>query len=313
VTRRRTRVAVIGDATLDITVLDAAPRPGRDHPAQIHAGSGGQGANVAVRLARRDVEVSLVTALGTDPAGQVVSRALAEEGVRIVNAAADSARTGTVIALVDGVGERAMLSDRVPLDPVGLTRPAVHAALDGADWIHLSGYPLADPESGAALADLAASRRDKQRCSIGGGSFAAGAEVSARMRVARPDLVVVDRAEADTILDASPATPDRTTQALAVELAAALRSIAIVTAGAAGAALAAGDGVLVVEGRPRSVVDATGAGDALTASLIATLGRESWPPPLAVLRRALEEAAEFGADVAGAVGAQTHLVTEAQR
>lgn len=312
-TRGPTRVAVIGDSTLDITVLDAAPQPGRDHPAQIHAGPGGQGANVAVRLARRDVAVSLVTALGTDPAGQVVSRALGEEGVRLVNAAAEGARTGAVIALVDGDGERAMLSDRVPLDPVGLDRPAVRAALDGADWIHLSGYPLADPESGTALSDLAASRRDGQRCSIGGGSFAAGAEVSARIRAARPDLVVVDRAEADTILGAPPTTANRTAEALAVELAAALGSLTIVTAGAAGAALAARDGVLTVEVRPRSVVDATGAGDALTASLIAALGRESWPPPLAVLRRALQEAAELGADVAGAVGAQAHVTTEGAR
>lgn len=310
-TDRPTRVTVIGDSTLDITVLDAAPVAGQDHPAQIFAGPGGQGANVAVRLARRGVTVSLVSAVGTDPAGQVLSATLEAEGVRVVSAARKSGRSGAVIALVDGDGERAMLSDRLPLDPAGMDSPAVRAALSDADWIHVSGYPLADPDSGATLAELAGSRTDGQRCSIGGGSFSEGAALGARVRAARPDLVVFDRAEAATIL--GPGTPagDRTAGALAKALVAAVGGVGIVTDGAAGAAVASPDGAVEVHGQARSVVDATGAGDAVTATVIAALCGERWPPSLAVLQRALEEAAERGADVAGAIGAQAHIDSEA--
>ena len=51
-----TRVVVIGDATLDVTVAPAEPmRHGGDVAAAIRLAPGGQGANVAVRLARRAV------------------------------------------------------------------------------------------------------------------------------------------------------------------------------------------------------------------------------------------------------------------
>jgi sugar/nucleoside kinase (ribokinase family) len=216
-----------------------------------------------------------------------------------------------VIALVDGGGERAMLSDRLPLDPAGLDAPVVRAALADAAWIHLSGYPLADPESGAALAALAGSRSEEQRCSVAGGSFADGAEVFTRLRTARPDLVVFDRAEAATVLD--PATPagDRTAGMLATELLAALGAVGIVTDGASGAAVATPAGTAEVPARPRPVADATGAGDAVTASIIAALCDEGWPPSLAVLQHALEDAAALGADVAGAIGAQARVASEA--
>jgi sugar/nucleoside kinase (ribokinase family) len=311
VTNQPTRVTVIGDSTLDITVLDAAPEPGRDHPAQIIAGPGGQGANVAVRLARQGVTVTLVTAIGTDPSGQVLSATLDAEGVTVVSAATGSGRSGAVIALVDGAGERAMLSDRLPLDPAGLDAPAVRAALTDADWIHLSGYPLADPQSGVALASLAGSRPDRQRCSIAGGSFDDDAAITARIRTARPDLVVFDRAEAATILGSQAPAGDRAAGALATALVAALGGVAIVTDGASGAVVAASEGAVEVAGHARSVLDATGAGDAFTASIIAALSGERWPPSLAVLQHALENAAGRGADVAGAVGAQAHVGSEA--
>jgi ribokinase len=311
VTGRPGRVTVIGDCTLDITVLDAAPIPGRDHPAQILAGPGGQGANVAVRLARRGVEVRLVTAIGTDPSGQVLAATLEAEGIRVVNAGAEDGRSGAVIALVDGGGERAMLSDRMPFDPASLDSAAVRAALSEADWVHLSGYPLADPASGAALAELAASRADRQRCSIAGGSFAEDAELGHRLRAARPDLGVFDRAEALTILGLASAVGGTTAGALATELAAALGAVGIVTDGPIGAAVASSEGTIEVHGRARPLKDATGAGDAVTASIIAALCGEPWPPALAVLERALEDAAALGADVAGAVGAQARVAPEA--
>ena len=109
-------VAVVGDTTLDVTVRpDAPPRPGGDVPASITIAPGGQGANVAVRLARAGVAVRLATGIADDAAGRLLLAALDSEGV--VLARMSAASSSTVVALLDEAGERAMLSDRVTLDP----------------------------------------------------------------------------------------------------------------------------------------------------------------------------------------------------
>ena len=67
------RFAVVGDALLDVSVRHrAALELGGDVPAEVLIGPGGQGANVAVRLARLGVEVTLVAALGPDRAGEML-------------------------------------------------------------------------------------------------------------------------------------------------------------------------------------------------------------------------------------------------
>ena len=94
------RVTVIGDALLDVRALPATPlRPGADVPASIDLGPGGQGANVAVRLARRGVPTRLVCRIGPDAAGDLLRRALAADGVEVLDLGAE--RTGAVVVLVD--------------------------------------------------------------------------------------------------------------------------------------------------------------------------------------------------------------------
>ena len=183
------RFAVIGDTTLDVTVQGVTPVAGSDRPAAIEAGPGGQGANVAVRLARRGADVRLLTAIGSDPAGRLLTAMLDTEGIAVMNLG--SVSSGIVVSLVDGTGERAMVSDRASFDPVRM-EASVSEALRDADWVHVSGYPLADPISGDVLA-AALSRRADVRCSIGGGSFGADAEIgdavaprAARDRPVRP-------------------------------------------------------------------------------------------------------------------------------
>ena len=251
------------------------------------AGPGGQGANVAIRLARRGMGVQLVTALGTDAAGRMLEEALTNEKVTILNVGpggeTPSPRSGIVVSLLDGSGERAMLSDRVSFDPAALASAAVAHAVSDAEWIHLSGYPLADPDSGDQLAALATSRPDGSRCSIGGGSFREGAALVGRLRVSRPDMVLVDREEAAVILGRDPNRAE-TAVGLVASLASALDAVVVVTSGAAGAAAASSNGVIEVSEPPRAVLDATGAGDAVAASMIVALAREPWPPSLDTLR-----------------------------
>ena len=307
------RFVVVGDATLDVTVRSPATvTPGADSPAHITVAPGGQGANLAVRLARRGARVDLVTALADDLPGQQLRDALAVDGVTLVPLPA--ARSAIVVSLVDGAGERAMLSDRVSFDAKAMSSPTVHAALDRAGWIHVSGYPLADSSSGGALAVLAASRRDGQVCSVGGGSFAAEDGLLSRLKVTRSDLVLVDRAEASAILAAgSPAGRLRSVEELAAGLVSALGGVAVVTDGARGSAAAIGAQTLTVPATPGVAVDATGAGDAHAAGFLLAMAGGPWPPSSATLHDALDQAGRLGAEVAGVVGAQARVPSEASR
>jgi sugar/nucleoside kinase (ribokinase family) len=313
VTPQPIRFVVVGDATLDVTVRSlATPTAGSDSPARISVAPGGQGANLSVRLARRGARVDLVTAVADDLPGQQLRDALAADGVALVPLLA--ARSGIVVSLVDKSGERAMLSDRVSFDAEALASPAVQAALDRASWIHISGYPLADSGSGDALAALAAARRAGQVCSVGGGSFAGGNGLLSRLQTTRPDLVLVDRAEASALLAAGSATGRlRTAAELAAGLVSALGGVGVVTDGAGGAAAASGAETLTMPASPGSAVDATGAGDAHAAGFLLAAAGGAWPPTTSALRDALERAGRLGAEVAGVVGAQARVPSEAGR
>jgi sugar/nucleoside kinase (ribokinase family) len=304
------RFVVIGDATFDVTVRGATPFAGADRPAAIEVGRGGQGANVAVRLARGGYPVRLVTAIGSDPIGAELSAGLAAEGVDVLDLGAP--RTGVVVSLLDAVGERAMLSDRASASDASWS--GVEGALADAAWIHVSGYPLADDRSGGALARMLGARRPEQRASVGGGSFLDGAAVVERLRVARPDLLHFDRREAAVLAGATPHVPldfTRSAADLADALAATFGAAAVVTDGAAGATAAIGGETVTADAAPRPVVDATGAGDAHAAAVLGVLAPGPWPPTLTDLRHALDLGGRAGAEVAAVIGAQARTMLDA--
>jgi ribokinase len=300
-------VTVIGDATLDVTVRPAAaPIAGGDVPAGISISPGGQGANVAVRLARAGTRVRLVTAIADDAAGRLVGAALEADGVAIVRLAAD--RSGLVVSLLDGDGERAMLSDRVSIDARG-----VAAACAGADWVHCSGYPLADDASGDLLADVLGSLPSSTKVSAGGGSLPQDGERSARVRrrvaAAGVDLLCLSRDEAAALLD----RPLPSLAAAADALAGNFPDLIAVVTGAAAGSAAAGPGFAIsvpAVDVATPVVDSTGAGDAYIAALIGRLVRADWPPDLATLRHAMERGSAEGAVVSRVLGAQGRTVAE---
>jgi len=302
------RFAVVGDCTLDIVVVpERRRRHAGDVPAQIRLGPGGQAANVAVRLARRGESVRLVAPLADDLAGRLLREALEHDGVSI--APLPSPRSAAVAVLLDAGGERTMLSDRQPL-----AAASVAAALADVVWVHCSGYALIDDATGDALAVALGARPNSVRLSVGGGSLpprrAQVARFRARLRSAAPQLCILNRDEAGAMLGrASPPAPVAATQL------ASLADVVVVTAGADGSAATLGGGLLTA---PRSdvvgpVVDATGAGDAYAAALIARLASAPWPPRPGQLRRAMAAAGLLGAKVARVAGAQGRVAGERRR
>lgn len=278
------RVVVVGDAVLDVLTAPAEPmRPGADVPASVHVAPGGQGANLAVRLARRGVAVELVSALGDDPAGRLLLETLVADGVRERRLPASA--TGAVIVLVDAMGERTMLSQRVPFAAHLLEAPPP----DGASWLAVSGYLLLEPEAVAAAAALRgwAARRMLIGCTV---PDAALDRWQAAAEALGPDLVILNRDEAARVPE------------LALD-----RRVVTATDGATGTIGEAAASATAPIGEPP--IDSTGAGDAFAAALLAEL-LDAWPPDESTLRRALEVAASAGAAATRVAGAQARIPGE---
>lgn len=290
-------MAVIGDALLDVHVVPSAGvRAGADVPATVRLEPGGQGANLAVRLARRGVPTVLACALAGDLPGRMLRHALETAGVEVRPIATDA--SGAVVVLVEPGGERTMLSQRVPL--LSGARPTLPAE---AAWLAVSGYLLLEPEARAWAATVAeGARRAVVGCALADGEAAGWAEAAAALR---PDLVVLNRSEAVAVVGR-----EADTDALATDLADRLATVAVVTepGGASGAVARSAVRIAAPEGRPAT--DSTGAGDAFAATLIAELAGEPWPASLARLESAMHAASERASAVARAPGAQAVVVGE---
>ena len=291
-----TLVTVVGDALLDVRVAPAsAIQHGADVPAAVDVRPGGQGSNIAVRLARRGVRTRLVSRLGDDVAGELLHRTLVADGVELLDIGGP--RTGAVVVLLDPDGERTMLSERVPLLG-GWLDPAPAAE---AGWLVVSGYVLTEPGSGLSASGTAP-RRVIAGCALDPSQVAGWAAAADALA---PDLVVLNHGEA-SVLAASEAQPDDLCRALAERFGA-----VVVVTHAAGAAAALPDGVVLVErelGSPAR--DTTGAGDAFTAALVTGLLDGDWLPHANDLRAAMAAACEVAAAVTAVDGAQGRIPGE---
>ena len=280
------RVSVIGDALLDVqAVPDAGIQAGEDVPAEVALRPGGQGANLAVRLARRGIAVTLTCSLADDVAGQILRSSLESEGVALDSIEADA--TGVVVVLLDEGGDRTMLSQRVPFASAAAKRLVPNG------WLLLSGYLLLEP-AGQSLASAAAAlpgRRVLAGCAVSDEAIDAWRSAAAAYA---PDLVVLNDAEMERL--AIPGNPG-----WAVTDAAGARA----TIGEVAAEARLGPGP--------AAVDTTGAGDAFTAALVAGLLDAEWPPVQPALRAALEGAVAIAAEVSRAPGAQARVPIEAAR
>jgi ribokinase len=277
-------VLVVGDALLDVYVAPSEPmRPGGDVPAAVRVGPGGQGANVAVRMARRGVRVRLACALGDDPSGRIVREALGAGGVELDVAPAQA--TGAVAILVGHDGERTMLSRRVPLLP---------RTVDAAPWTVVSGYAML--EEGELIV-----RGDGRRAVLGC-SLPVGAERTWWRRVVDlgPGVVILNADEAEA-LGTDPSTLARDSGGLVV-----------VTDADGAVATAAGAAPRHARAERVTPVDTTGVGDAFAAAFLADLlERTTWAD--ADIDRGLAAGLDLAARVAVVPGAQARVAGEPTR
>jgi ribokinase len=244
-------LVTLGDLLLDVIVrLDEPLAAGADANAETRTTAGGQAANVAAWAAALGAEARCVARRGDDPAGVWLAAALTAMNVDVVGPT--KGRSGVVVSLVAPDGERTMASDRgtaTLLEPDDLD-PAWFAC----DCLHISGYALlASPIDTAAVHAAELARAHGARLSVDLSAWTRiRAHGAARFReqldALAPDVVFGNAEEWDELGEVG--------------------STRVVKRGASGFDVVKDGDTRRCQARDVSVVDTTGAGDALAAGFL---------------------------------------------
>ncbi|WP_139201837.1 sugar kinase [Curtobacterium sp. MCBA15_016] len=286
------RVLTFGETMLLLTGGDTGAVPDLEH---MRVDTGGAESNVAIGLVRAGVPTTWIGRVGTDPAGDRVTRDVRSAGVDVVAVPDPDRSTGIMMKerLADG-------RTRVTYHRRGSAGSALRAsdlpasAVERAALLHVTGITLALSEDARATVQAALDRADAAGVPV---SFdvnhrpklidAETARARYRAVAARSSIVFAGDDEARLVLGLGDDEGDDET--LAHELAALGRGRAVVKLGSRGAVASVDGAFLRRPATPVRVVDPVGAGDAFVAGwLAATLGG-------ATTAEALDRAADAGA------------------
>ena len=245
------RVVSLGDLALDVVVrMRGSLARGADTASDVTLAAGGQGANVSAWAAALGAEARWLGKRAADGAGRLAAEGLERRGVELVGPVVETGN-GVVVSLVEDGGERSMFPDRgVATD---LRPEELETGWLACDHLHVSGYALvADPVASAAARAVELAREHGARVSVDLSSWSAirdrgAAGFRALVASLAPDVVFANEDEED--LFGGP-----------------LAGAAwVLKRGARGCSF---DGEERAALPVESVVDTTGAGDALAAGWI---------------------------------------------
>lgn len=254
-------IAVVGAANVDIGGFPSGRAvPGDSNPGRVRVSMGGVGRNIACNAARMGLNVELVTALGGDAHAELLRADCARAGVELSYARSFSDEaTSTYLFIADGVGDMTLavndmgILDRMTVEQV---RPML-AALNGASLVVLEANL---PEE--TIAFLA------QNLTVPVLADAVSAAKAGRLRGAMPwlDAFKPNRIEAE-LLTGVTVTDGASAKRAAERLLDMGARRVFLTLGERGVCCADGRETLLLPGVSACVRNATGAGDAFTASL----------------------------------------------
>lgn len=285
-------LVVVGSVNQDTTLwVERFPDEGETTLAHTTSGAlGGKGANQALAAARAGASVALIAAVGDDSAGRLALEYLQAHGVDVsLCVTVAGARTGIAHILVDATGANQIVvapNANILLDPRHVA--SAFARVRGARVV------IAQQEVSPSVVQTALNGARKAAVSS---ILNASPTLPPGVTIPAPDLLVVNRSEAQQLTGLIDRPAEDLAAALVVQAAG---SSAIVTDGARGAA--ASDGQTTWRENPAAVevIDTTGAGDAFAGTLAAALAQNG------DLRQALTIATLAGARAVTQRGAQAH-------
>jgi fructokinase len=285
---------------------------------------GGAPCNFAIGLVRQGIPTALVTQVGPDAFGRFIKKRLAAEGVAIDGISSHkTARTGVTFVSVAHDGERSFLFYRHPSADMLITPAEVPPPLiNRGRLFHFGSSTLSrEPSRAATLHALEVARKQRERRLI-------SCDLNLRPHLwpeikEAPPLLRKVLAGCDVVKLTDDELP-LLCGTESVEAGAALvrglgAQVVVVTMGERGAYLDAPQGTAYFAAEPVAVVDRTGAGDAFSAGLLATLlvclsgpGPEDLRQrlrelPMEALKRACSHGSHLASRVCSALGATAAL------
>ena len=264
------RVLSAGEVVVDLVLtVDRLPQRGGDVVADSVATLPGGATNVMVAARRQGAPVTYAGLLGTGPAAELAQAALAAEGIDAPLPPRLGLDTATIVTLVEPDGERTFVTTLgAEADLTAADLDAV--ALRSDDVVHVSGYGLAYPRNGPALARWITTLPDTVTVLLDPGPLVGDVPPAVLEPVlARTDWITAAIAEAMTL------APGTDARALCAALSRLVQVGAVVREGERGATVCTGDGDPVeVAAFPVPALDRNGAGDAHTGTLAALLAAD---------------------------------------
>lgn len=296
------RILALGDALVDLVCERPVAAPA-EAPAFVPR-PGGAAANAAIAAARLGARVALVGGAGADSWGAWFrDRLRAEQVDTSLFELLAGARTPMALVTAGPDAEPAyeVLGPELPRTAVA-RREALLEAVEAGDALFLSSNALVDEEERAVVLELRERALELERpvlvdpnVRLGRWPTGTRAAVATRELVPGALLVRCNRPEAELLT--GEAEPVAAAEAL---LAAGARHV-VVSDGPRGAVLRGGRLRVDAPGVAARAVDTSGAGDALTGTLLARLALSGFYPP--ALAAALPEAVQRAARVTERFGA----------
>lgn len=262
------RLLCVGDLNADITITpDGGLSSGGDTPGSVRLCGGGSASNVAAEAARLGVPTRFAGVVGDDVLGRVLIDELAGRGVDVRSVVREGASSRSVAALIDGDGDRSLVSD-LSTATVLTAADIVPEWFDDTSWLHLTAYTWF-PADGPALwnrlvrhatgsaVPWSVDPSSARMLTLGRGPEAAAAAFDGAAVIFPSN----DEATMLTGVDDPTASAERLLD---------LSDTSAVTSGERGVTVARrGHPTFTVEAHPATVVNTLGCGDAFAAGFVA--------------------------------------------
>jgi len=272
---------------------------------------GGAPANVVQGVASTGLRTLFLGKVGPDPLGDGLLSRMAERGVDVRRVARSQVTpTGVTFVVLHPDGERSFFPYRHLAADKEVDAHEIPAdVFPGARFVHLGANCMALPVSDAAT------RRVVELALAHGARLSFDPNLRPHFHLKNPDVmdrvrVLADHAHLVKLSREETGPLYGSVDGMLARLFAASAELVVETRDRAGAAWWSRDGRHGLDaGFPRDVVDATGAGDAFMAGLLAALLREDQPAvglhalPSEALQAAVRSGNRFGATCVGLVGA----------